>query len=680
MEGFNASAVLAVFFGLFLIPLAFIPYIAWSFRRGTTGPGHGLISALGLMYLMSLWTYTIVPLPRVEDLVCDGRVRAQLVPFQVLVDIDASGGLVGLLGDPALRQVVLNVAFFVPLGMLVRHLFRLSPPWSIASGFAVSLLIELTQLTGIWWIYPCAFRLFDTDDLIANTLGAAIGVALAPLLRFVPGQHSRPAGQPQPVRPLRRLTGMAVDLVSVMLVGVGVPLGVRITLYLLGRDYEAHHALIQGTAMLSAAVVLLLVVPATSGATLGQRLVFLRPVRPDGGPPRWHQWLVRFLTGAGAYVLLALPGDLGLANTDLVGSAWLLLSAAVVLFANTRGISGYASGLVVVDAREPDVDAGLRQRGTDPRRLSSAVLTVGGVAYLGTSVLVTVSALSTTVGVGIVWVVAVGLVVANLLLVAYLIYTGVVAVRREGRGLGNLLGVLTVVAVTGLVLLLVVGLLLHWRWLLVPAVAGLALSAHLGLLLAAFVIYGAGYARQPAVPGMDAIVVLGSRVFGDRVPPLLAARIDKGVEVLRSETAQGRSPLLILSGGQGPDETEPEAVVMARYAVSAGADEALVRAEQESRNTEQNLTFSRDLLTEEGRGTSLVVTTNDFHAFRAAIIARELGLDAQVLGAATARYYFPSAVLREFVGVLARSPILHAGLALLVVLGSGWLAWLVTGR
>lgn len=43
----------------------------------------------------------------------------------------------------------------------------------------------------------------------------------------------------------------------------------------------------------------------------------------------------------------------------------------------------------------------------------------------------------------------------------------------------------------------------------------------------------------------------------------------------------------------------------------------------------------------EGRGTSLVVATNAYHAFRAAIIARELGLDAQVMGAPTARYYFP---------------------------------------
>lgn len=677
MEGFNASAVLAVFFGLFLIPLVFIPYIAWSFRRGTTGPGHGLLSALGLVYLMSLWTYTIVPLPRLDDLVCDGTLRAQFVPFHVLVDIDAAGGLTGLLGDPALRQVLFNVAFFIPLGMLVRHLLGWSPLRSVISGFAVSLLIELTQLTGIWWIYPCAFRLFDTDDLIANTVGAAVGVALAPLLRFVPGQHVRPAGRPQPVRSLRRLTGMAVDLVSVMLIGVGLPLAVRITLYLLGRDYEAHHDLLRGTAMLSAAVALLLVVPATTGATLGQHLVYLRPVRPDGRQPRWHQWLIRFLTGAGAYVLLALVDDLGLAKTGQVAWAWLVLSAAVVVFANTRGISGYASGLVVVDAREPNLDLGLRQRGTDPRRLSSAVLVVGAVVYLGVSVLVTVAALSPTVGAGIAGVVAVGLVLANVALVAYLIYTGVVAVRREGWGLGNLLGLLTVVVVLGLMLLLAVGLLLKWNWLLVAAVAGLALSAHLGLLLTAFVIYGAGYARQPALPGMDAIVVLGSRVFGDRVPPLLAARIDKGVEILESETEQGRRPLLILSGGQGPDETEPEGVVMARYAVNAGASEDLVRAEQKSRNTEENLTFSRDLLVAERRGTSLLVTTNDFHAFRAAIIARELGLDAQVVGAATARYYFPSAVLREFVGVLARSPILHILLALLVVVGSALLASIV---
>ncbi|WP_161958560.1 ElyC/SanA/YdcF family protein [Ornithinimicrobium cavernae] len=678
MEGFSVSAVLAVFLGLMLLPLVFIPYIAWSFRRGTTGPGHALICAAGLVYLMALWTYTIVPLPRVEDLVCDGTLRAQLLPLHFLSDIAPGRGPAGLLADPAVRQVVLNVALFVPLGMLTRHLFRWHPLTCLASGLVVSLLIELTQLTGIWWIYPCAFRLFDTDDLLANTLGAAIGVGLAPVLRLAPGQHARPADQPQPVRPLRRLTGMAVDLLSVLLVGVGVPLGMRITLYVLGRDYEAHSALIQVAATLTAAVGLLLVLPAATGATLGQHLVYLRPVRPDGGPPGWHQWVVRFLTGAGAYVLLGLPGDLGSVGTDQIGSAWAVLSASVVMFVNTRGISGYASGLVLVDSRDDAPAHGLRQRGTDPRRLSSAVFIVGGVSYLGISVLLTVVALSPAVGIGLAGVTAAGLVLTNVALAGYLVYAGIVAVRHEGRSLGNALSLLAVVGVLGLVLILAVGVLLDWTWLIVPAVAGLAVSAHLGLLLGAFVLYGAGYARLPAQPGMDAIVVLGSRVYGDRVPPLLAARITKGLEILAAEKAQGRRPLLVLSGGQGPDETAPEGEVMATYAVGAGADSDLVRVESASRNTQENLALSRDLLVDEGRGTSLVVTTNDFHAFRAAIIARELGLDAQVVGAPTARYYFPSAVLREFVGVLARSPLLHGVLAGLVAVVGGGLAWLVT--
>ena len=302
MDGFSASALLAVFFGLVLVPLAFIPYIAWSFRRGTTGPGHALLSAGGLIYLMALWAYTIVPLPDAAQLICDGTLRAQFVPFHFLTEIDRSGGIGGLLRDSMLRQVVLNVAFFVPLGMLTRHLFRWRPRRCIALGLGGSLLIELTQLTGLWWTYPFAYRLFDTDDLLANTLGAAIGVGLAPVLRWVPGQHTDPADRTQPVRPLRRLTGMTVDVLSVLLVGTGVSVAVRIALYLTDRDYTAHTVLIEVGATLAAAVVFLLVVPASAGATLGQHLVYLRPVRPDGGRPRPHQWVIRTLTGAGAFV------------------------------------------------------------------------------------------------------------------------------------------------------------------------------------------------------------------------------------------------------------------------------------------------------------------------------------------------------------------------------------------
>lgn len=56
--------------------------------------------------------------------------------------------------------------------------------------------------------------------------------------------------------------------------------------------------------------------------------------------------------------------------------------------------------------------------------------------------------------------------------------------------------------------------------------------------------------------------------------------------------------------------------------------------------------------------------TNSYHTLRAAMIARDLGLDTQVVGSPTARYYVPSAFLREFAAVLVEQRLVHA-----VVLG-----------
>ncbi len=71
-------------------------------------------------------------------------------------------------------NVLLNVALFVPLGVLMPLLFHRLRKWYLAipAGFASSLAIELVQLAvarGIW----------DVDDLFANTLGTAIGYFLA---------------------------------------------------------------------------------------------------------------------------------------------------------------------------------------------------------------------------------------------------------------------------------------------------------------------------------------------------------------------------------------------------------------------------------------------------------------------------------------------------------------------
>ncbi len=678
MSGFSVSAVMAVVLGLLVVPLVFIPYVAWSYRKGAIGPGHALLSAAAVVYGMALWTYTILPLPRPEELSCDGSIRAQLIPFQFLADIHWAAGL-GAVTDPALWQVVLNVLLFVPFGVFVRHLLGWSPGRVIVAGAAVSVLIELTQLTGNWWTYPCAYRLFDTDDLLANTAGAALGLALVPLARRLPGQHARPAGRPAPVRPPRRLLGMTVDLVAVTLTTIALTIIGRVVATAFGGELPQWQARIDIAASVAAIVLLTVALPAyLGGATLGQRLVFLRFVRPDGQPPRLWQWAVRGFAGIGVYLLLTETGaNLAIPALGHLAQLWVGLSALTVLLVHTRGISGYAAGLVAVDARDPDVVASARLGGVDPRHLSSAVIALGGGIYLAGTLLVALSAVAPRVGTGVAAIAALGLILASFVLVGYLLYNGVVVIRREGRSLGNLLALLATVGVLTLVIGLTVAALLKWTWLGVVSIVGLAVSAYLGFVFGAFLLYGQFYARRDPRPGMDAIVVLGSRVFGDRVPPLLAARIDRALAIQAAEIAAGRAPLLVLSGGQGPDETMPEGEAMARYAVAHGADAALVRRELASKTTEENLLLTRELLAAEAVGADLVVVTNDFHAFRAAIIARELGLRAQVVGAPTARYFFPSAVLREFVGVLARSPRWH-GFALVTVAAlSGALAWLI---
>lgn len=695
MGGFSTSALLAVLLGMLLLPLVFIPYIAWSFRHGRTGVGHAFIAAAAVIHAVALWTYTIAPFPSPGELRCD--IHPQFVPFSAMGDIDWSRGPMGVLADGMLRQVLANIALFIPLGALARYLLGLRARTVILIGFATSLLIELTQLTGVWGIYPCPYRLFDVDDLIANTLGTAIGVAVAPVLQRVPGQHVNPARRPAPVTPVRRIAGMTVDLLTVVVPMVAVALGVRVVLHSMDRDYEAYTtATVLGT-LVVAGVLVSVVIPLRTGRTFGHRLIFLRPARPDGSPPTTLQLLLRAATGMGPFLVLLGIGTITRPGVGLVAWAWVAACALVVALVDPRGISGYASGLVMIDSRSSgpqDPDAPI---GADPRRMSSALLAMAGVAFIGITVIVAITAASPSVGSGVIVVVAIGLVVLNVALFLHLVVNGVVILRREGVSVGNLLALTMAFAPMALTGLYGFAVLAERRLLGAITVAVLAISATLGVLFVSFLVFGQLYARRRPPSRAGAVVVLGSRVFGDRVPPLLAARIDRGIEVLAglegsvtpagagddpagtASSEQGtRRPLLVLSGGKGDDETIPEAEAMARYAIAAGVDHEVVREERSSRNTEENLRFSTALLHDENVPGPIVVTTNDYHAFRAAIIAHDLGIDAQVIGARTARYFFPSAVIREFIAMLAHSPVRYGTLLVTVGVVAGWFGWVIS--
>jgi glycopeptide antibiotics resistance protein len=98
----------------------------------------------------------------------------------------------------AFQQASMNVLLFVPLGLFGRRLWKRGFVGITLIGSVCSLLIETTQLTANFGSAPFAYRIFDVDDLMNNTAGAALGwIAAAPFLAL---RTAPSAVDAQPVR------------------------------------------------------------------------------------------------------------------------------------------------------------------------------------------------------------------------------------------------------------------------------------------------------------------------------------------------------------------------------------------------------------------------------------------------------------------------------------------------
>ncbi|MEV0250816.1 YdcF family protein [Nocardia sp. NPDC050712] len=305
----------------------------------------------------------------------------------------------------------------------------------------------------------------------------------------------------------------------------------------------------------------------------------------------------------------------------------------------------------------------LRFRG-DRRRLGNGVFLLLGLVFVwvGLAADDSETALGLLAGVLIVLSPLLVLVLAGLLIV-----NGVQVVRREGPRVANLLSFGLGVALLLPYALLIVAVATGSEWFAFAVISVLVAVSYLSFLLVAFLLYSFVYGRAAYHPGMSAIVVHGSGLAGDRVPPLLAGRLDKALDVYRAEVAAGRHPLLVTSGGKGSDEAVSEAAAMARYLTERGVPADALLLEDRSTTTRENLEYTRDLLAARGLAGPMVLVTSNFHILRTAILARRLGLDAEAVGSRTAFYYLPSAALREFVGVLVEHRWTH-GLACLACL------------
>lgn len=335
-----SNALIAVALGSVVALVLLVPVAAYQYRLdGRLQPSDLAILLSGAVYGLALWTYTLLPVPPEGTYRCQGR---QLDPLGSIGAIDL-GAPAALLRDPAFLQVALNVLLFVPLGYYVRQVLRRGVVVATLLGLATSLLIETTQLTGVWSVYDCAYRLFDVDDLTVNTLGAVGGSLLSAVV-----VRRRVAAVPLPssITWGRRLVGMLSDVLFLVLVGAAAALAYRAWCVWGPGTFDADvQALLQVGVPGAVEVLSVLLV----GRTVGEHVVSVRAVarRPRLVVP---SRLVKLATGIGPLLVLT---QLGTTVAAISLPAYALVTvAASWRSVGHRGLSHRLAGMDLVIARE----------------------------------------------------------------------------------------------------------------------------------------------------------------------------------------------------------------------------------------------------------------------------------------------------------------------------------------
>lgn len=350
-------ALVAANFGALLALALLVPYVAVQYRRrGTFGLRRAVVALASLVYALALVAYVLLPLPPVgPDFCLAYGVDPQLRPFQFVADIVREGvsSPTAVVTNPAAWGVAFNIMLFIPFGVLFRYLTGRSIAITALAGAAISVLVELTQLTGVWSLFPCAYRLFDVDDFMTNTAGALIGaMAVGPMLRSLPSKEVEGRSEtPRPLTTRRRLLGMLCDFLAVMLTGaalnmianvVGPPIGLPPSVEVIRTLFWLVPALAQ------------LGLVWWTGATLGEHCIRVRPTLPTEDLSVRAK-LLRWVLGIGGFCLLNVTGA---GITTL--AAFLLAAANVAATAFTyrhRGLAYAAASLGITDTRsiEPPV-------------------------------------------------------------------------------------------------------------------------------------------------------------------------------------------------------------------------------------------------------------------------------------------------------------------------------------
>ena len=209
------------------LALAFtIPYLIYNYKKyGSIWSMRIWIVYSFILYMLCTYCLVILPLPSPEKAATLHNHQMQLLPFNFIFDILKHANLhlvnpksyLTIINNPAFFSTIFNIFMTLPFGFYLKYYFENNFKQVAIKSFFLSLFFELTQLSGLYFIYSGNYRLFDVDDLITNTLGGILGFALAVMLaKYLPTRKQideKSLERSDKISLLRRLVAMGFDLI-----------------------------------------------------------------------------------------------------------------------------------------------------------------------------------------------------------------------------------------------------------------------------------------------------------------------------------------------------------------------------------------------------------------------------------------------------------------------------------
>ncbi len=131
-------------------------------------------------------------------------------------------------------------------------------------------------------------------------------------------------------------------------------------------------------------------------------------------------------------------------------------------------------------------------------------------------------------------------------------------------------------------------------------------------------------ARQDEQPRSDAIVVLGASQYDGTPSPILEARLEQALSLYRA----GVADTIVTVGGKLEGDRFTEAASGKAWLVEEGVPASAVVAVGEGSDTWTSLLAVNDAMDDIGLADAVIVT-DPWHSFRAAEMARHVGITAE---------------------------------------------------